>query len=199
MHPNTKHGYKGTPTYNSWMCMKVRCNRTTASDYHRYGGRGIKVDPEWNSSFSAFLADMGERPKGMTLDRKDSNGDYCKSNCRWATAKQQLRNTRANKLVEHKGQVKCLADWADELNMDPDVIGRRLRKGWSPERAFTEPLKAGRKGVAHCQKMHTCNGKTMNIKEWAKSLGIGYSTLYQRLKSGIPFEEAIKPGDRRKR
>lgn len=77
--------------------MNARCNRPTAPDYERYGGRGITICARWGS-FEAFLEDMGERPAGLTLDRKDNGGNYEKSNCRWATAAEQNRNTRASKL-----------------------------------------------------------------------------------------------------
>ena len=89
---NYKHGMAKTITYISWYSMKTRCLNKNRKYYYRYGGRGITICPEWLNSFTNFLADMGERPKGKTLDRKDNNGNYCKSNCRWATAKQQRLN-----------------------------------------------------------------------------------------------------------
>jgi hypothetical protein len=73
--------------------MKKRCNWAGNDNYHLYGGRGIKVCDRWNS-FVHFLEDMGERPEGMTLDRIDPNGNYEKSNCRWATAVEQRANQR---------------------------------------------------------------------------------------------------------
>lgn len=85
-HSNEKHGYKDTRTYRSWTSMRSRCK------YHpRYAGRGIKVCKRWES-FENFLADMGERPPGKTLDRENNNGNYNKNNCRWATPKQQQNN-----------------------------------------------------------------------------------------------------------
>ena len=97
-----KHGYARTGLktveYRAWLAMRVRCNNQNSKDYPRYGGRGISVCPRWDS-FENFLADMGPRPKGMSLDRfPDKNGNYEPGNCRWATPKQQGRNSRSVKL-----------------------------------------------------------------------------------------------------
>ena len=89
-----KHGKMDTPTYRSWKSMKRRCNAITSPQYKDYGGRGIKVCKRWNESFLAFLEDMGERPPGMTLDRKNNDKGYTKKNCRWATRSTQNKNRR---------------------------------------------------------------------------------------------------------
>lgn len=86
-----KHGYDKTPTYNTWRCMLARCNKTDNDNYHRYGGRGIKVCDRWYE-FKNFLEDMGERPDKLQLDRIDSDGNYDKENCRWVTAKENSNN-----------------------------------------------------------------------------------------------------------
>jgi hypothetical protein len=75
--------------------MIARCTNPEHENFKNYGGRGIKVCDEWRNNFSQFLADMGERPEGKTLDRKDVNGDYCAINCRWSTETEQKANTRA--------------------------------------------------------------------------------------------------------
>lgn len=98
---NSRHGHckahQPTPTYRSWAAMKARCLNPNLPDYADYGGRGITVCKRWRESFAAFLKDMGERPPDRTLDRKNTNGNYTKANCRWATPKEQVGNRRNTK------------------------------------------------------------------------------------------------------
>lgn len=110
--PAIKHGGTDTGTYRSWAVMKRRCIDTRFKDYAQYGGRGITVCDRWLQSFANFYEDMGERPEGKTLDRIDSNGGYCKENCRWATRLTQGNNTRRNHLLAYGGSTNTLAEWS---------------------------------------------------------------------------------------
>jgi hypothetical protein len=92
------HGHlvnrKTSPTYNSWNSMKTRCTNPKVHNWNNYGGRGITVCERWSHSFTNFLADMGPKPEGMSIDRTNNDGDYEPTNCRWATKKDQMNNKR---------------------------------------------------------------------------------------------------------
>ena len=88
------HGMTGSRAYKTWVMMIQRCTNPRYPNYKNYGARGITVCQRWRESFEAFLADMGNRPSGLTLDRKDNDGHYEPGNCRWADALTQVRNRR---------------------------------------------------------------------------------------------------------
>ena len=114
---HAKHGMTGTRTYSSWVAMQARCRDPKNRAYKHYGGRGITVCERWQGEhgFQNFLADMGKRPKGTSIDRIDVNGNYEPGNCRWATATVQANNQRPRK-PRTQAITPVAADWADEVN-----------------------------------------------------------------------------------
>lgn len=92
---NWRGGKTAHPLYASYMDMIARCSRPTHQRWASYGGRGITVCQRWREDFWSFVADMGERPEGMSMDRIDNDGPYAPENTRWATSSQQSRNRRA--------------------------------------------------------------------------------------------------------
>ena len=118
--------------------MKSRCRNQNVPNYSSYGGRGIKVCSAWES-FDSFLADMGECPEGMSIDRINVNGDYTPENCRWATRAEQANNTRANVFIEYQGKKMTRAQWERELGLGATTLRGRLRSGVPLEKAL-QPL-----------------------------------------------------------
>lgn len=140
---NTTHGLSKTPTYQAWGAMLDRCTNPKNARFNRYGGRGINVCERWRS-FENFIADMGEKPAGKSLDRfPDTNGNYEPGNCRWATAVQQGRNRARTVYVEFRGERRPATEWAEILGFPRWTITCRLHQGWTPERALTQPLRQG--------------------------------------------------------
>ena len=124
----------------AWTGAKQRCHNPRCRSYPDYGGRGIKVCAEWLGGFPAFYADMGRALEGMTLERVDVNGDYCKENCVWATSKEQSRNKRNTVRVEFKGTETSLAALAEAYGITRDLAYDRFcRQGWSIEKTLNTP------------------------------------------------------------
>jgi hypothetical protein len=162
--------------------MRMRCNNKDAKSYAEYGGRGIKVCERWGC-FENFLADMGERPPGKTLERQNNDGDYEPSNCCWATALEQSQNRRSSRLVTFNGETLSISAWARRLGMSHTSLNNRLKK-WSVEKSLTTPTGSWLHRI-------TINGVTKNVSEWSRSSGVERSLIHYRLKCGWLPERAI--------
>lgn len=126
--------------YQSWCSMKQRCENPKCPAFKWYGARGISVCERWGK-FENFLEDMGHRGKDQSIDRfPDKNGNYEPGNCRWATVKEQMNNTRSNINVTMRGKTMTLAQWCEELGLKFNTILCRLRRGWTAEKALMEPI-----------------------------------------------------------
>jgi len=126
-----KHGLCGTRIHRIHSLMIDRCTNPNSKRYKYYGGKGISVCAEWMESVAAFHRDMGDPPEGMSLDRIDVNGNYCKENCRWATQKQQMRNTTRSRLLTIDGVTKTMVEWSEQPGAQSySTIRNRVRCGF---------------------------------------------------------------------
>lgn len=130
--------------YRIWAGIKTRCFNLNYLGYKDYGGRGIKMFEGWIHDFQSFyeyvskLENFGK--EGYSLDRIDNNGNYEPGNLRWATKKEQQRNTRRNILVEYNGEKIILADAAQKVNIDAETLRSRMKAGDTGETLF-RPVK----------------------------------------------------------
>lgn len=120
--------------------MKQRCENPKDAKYGDYGARGIRVCEEWRVDFRNFLRDMGQKPAGLTLDRIDNDGHYCKANCRWATQREQNTNKRNTVFVTVNGQKIPLITAAEKAGITWNCADKRLKRGWTVERTFGIPI-----------------------------------------------------------
>jgi hypothetical protein len=127
-----------------WEGMLRRCTNPRDKDFNSYGGRGVKVCKRW-MDVRLFAEDMGEKPEGHSLDRIDTNGDYCPENCRWATAKEQGANKRNNHIIELNGEKFHLTEWCRRLNVKPSTVTNRIKRGIDAATALTMPSQRKRK------------------------------------------------------
>lgn len=132
----SRHGMSDSPVYKSWTAMRERINNPAHPHFSHYGGRGIKICERWQS-FENFYIDMGERPEGTSLDRKDNNGDYHKENCRWSTMKEQNRNKSNSVFLELNGEKHSVTVWAEKLGISRQTIFGRVMRGYPPELALS--------------------------------------------------------------
>jgi hypothetical protein len=123
--------------YRIWTNMIQRCTNENIPHFDDYGGRGIQVCERWASSYKAFAQDMGDCPKGMSLERIDNSGPYSPLNCRWATLMEQGQNKRNNRRIKAFGVELCMSEWSRRTGLYEATIHKRLARGWSPEMAVT--------------------------------------------------------------
>jgi hypothetical protein len=189
--PKRARGVYRDSEYRSWDGLIRRCTCSAEPSWHNYGGRGITVCERW-LSYENFLADMGPKPsRKHSLDRIDVNGNYEPGNCRWATVNEQQRNRRNNKLVTFGSKTQCLTAWAEELHLPLYTLSQRLNRGWSVEKAFTEPVNQTRASHAHQARYVVAHGESLSLSEWARRLGTTSGTIAGRLDLGWPAERAV--------
>lgn len=162
--------------WNIYHGMKKRCLNPNSKRYKDYGGRGIKICEEWLRGFD-FFADWAYShgyEQGLTIERKDVNGDYCPGNCEWITRADQAYNKRESIIVIYHGESKDLMLWCKELGLKYDTIHHRITHGWSVDRAFETPT------------------DTVSFAEICRENGINPRTAHDRIrKLGWDYERAI--------
>lgn len=163
------HAFRGrqTRTYRSWAQMKARCLDPHSTRYERYGGRGITICERW-LVFDNFLAEMGECPEGLSIERRDNNGNYEPGNCYWATDREQNNNNSRTTFLEFRGQRKALSYWAEEFGISLKTLRSRLKAGRTVEDALT----AARPSETHCPNGHPRTSANVAYR----TTGRGYQT-----------------------
>lgn len=193
-----KHGHAGkkpSPTYESWHAMMQRCLNPSNEGYHRYGGRGITVCESWRD-FQNFLADMGERPQGLTIDRIDNDKSYEPGNCRWATPKEQSNNRNNNVLVSYEGRTHTVAEVAAVLGLDQNVLAGRIKLGW-PEARWGDDLHPNTPKLSNEQVLEVEERlKDEPLKVLAEEFDVSLATIsIIGKKAGIPRPRLLTEAD----
>lgn len=175
-----KRGSLESKCYYTWQAIKRRCNNPGDKRYSDYGGRGIRVCAEWETSYEAFLGDMGLPPSAdHQIDRIENDEGYSPGNCRWASRKENGRNKRNNSIIHAKGKSATVSEWAEETGLKRETIQRRLFRGWPHEDAISKRLrKPGRSRAVVCPL-----GTFESASECARQAGMSISGLFGRLAS----------------
>jgi hypothetical protein len=175
----TIHGHSTSSFYKLYYGIKDRCYNSNNPNYKHYGGRGIIICDEWLNDFMSFYswAMANGYKDGLSIDRINVDGNYEPSNCKWATQKEQVNNTRRNVLLEINGEVKNITQWTEEYNLKRGVIKRRLELGWQGEDLVkpTEVKKAEfQSGVKNITWDRNYNKWSVALQENGKNKRIGY-------------------------
>lgn len=173
---NSKH-----PLYHVWTSMKNRClNKKDVRNYSWYGGRGVCVCDKWlgEHGFENFVKDMGERPKGYSIDRIDVNGDYCPENCKWSSAEEQSRNRRNNVKVVVEGDVLTPLDISKKVGINEETIRSRIRHGKIGENLLS-PLGNGSPRAVRCVET---GEEFKSLAEASRAKGVHKNSLWSVLR-----------------
>jgi len=183
-----KHGYNNTSIYQAYCDMKDRCYNLKNPYYKDYGERNIKVCEDWldkETGFIRFLNSVGEKPDGKySLGRIDNDLGYFPGNCRWETDTEQNRNLRSNRLLEYKGETKCVAEWTEISGLNKSTFNHRLRAGWSMEKIMTTPV--------HRPEIYSYKDIEDTLPNLAKMFNLSVAVFRKRLRRGWDIEEALE-------
>lgn len=135
------HGMSNTKLFSIWKDMRNRCYNKNVDRYNNYGGRGITVCKEWKESFEPFMewAFANGYEEGLSIERKDVNGNYEPSNCIWITKEEQYRNKTSNVLVEYQGESICIKELSEKTGLNDKMLYARYSRGDRGERLWRKP------------------------------------------------------------
>lgn len=153
-HGKAGHGKSRASIYGIWCSMKSRCLNKNTVAYKDYGGRGITVCERW-MTFANFYEDMGDKPDGMSIERKDNDLGYCKENCEWAPMARQAQNRRSARIITARGVSMSMTDWAKASGIRVATIWHRISIGWPEDDAVTVPLIKDRRGFKPGDRKYT--------------------------------------------
>lgn len=183
--------------YQCWRDMRSRCERRSHPAFKDYGERGISICERWRTDFWAFFQDMGERPsEDHSLDREDNDGNYEPSNCRWATAAEQMSNTRRNIFVETPSGTltAAQADRAGVINAAALAVANLCRRN-AGESAIGQRSSHRRGDV-----LVKVDGEQVRLVDYCRAKGVDVDLVYARLRYGWDLESAVnRPVRPRKR
>lgn len=185
------HGESKTELHIKWSSMKWRCDSPSNSGYANYGARGIRVCDEWRNSFESFkvwaIANGWKDQSGLSIERKDVNGNYEPENCELIPITRQSANQRSNRKLTLFGETKNVADWARDQRcvVKPETLYKRLCYGFSDEEAVTLPIQRNRKYKAF--------GESKSLREWSHDsrCSVELELLKERVYRGWDVEKAI--------
>jgi hypothetical protein len=190
-HGHTWDSGKMSPTYVSWSSMKQRCLNKRHVAYKKYGMVGITICPKWRESFVEFLADMGERPNGKTLDRIDNEKGYSKENCRWATPKEQANNKK-NNFITFNNKKQHINEICKKYGITKYYLHQRLYAGWSLSDIFSLKIERNRPkctnfigcmpNVRKRDQMKWLKEKGCTLSDIGKYFGVSKQCVHQKLK-----------------
>lgn len=173
------------PIRSTWDSMKQRCYNPKSTRWQWYGARGITVCRRWRNSLEAFRQDMGPRPPGCCLDRKNNDRNYTPGNCRWATIKQSANNKQNTRWLKYKGRTQSIDDWPAETGITYHVLTQRIhRLKWSVRKALTTP-------VRQVDVLIEFRGRSKTLAQWAKVLKVSYISLWSRMRLGWSIERVL--------
>lgn len=181
----TRHGHaaddKKSKLYRTWGSIKRRCFNPNTPHYHRYGGRGITMHPEWAADFAKFADEVGEPyADNLSLDRIDNTKGYEPGNVRWATHREQSNNRENNVRYTYEGMTKTLSEWATHLGCKYGLLTSRWKNGLRGYDLLAPPKFQRGEPVEY-------NGETHHLGEWSRITSIPYATLKWRHKHGKPL------------